>query len=100
MAAKQERPYHSYPFLLTTRAEIAEFLGCGANNIDVFREAGAPIIKITPPASVQSIYRADKLALRQWLGVRIPFAKGGADNAGLPDQTCQQARESISARKA
>jgi hypothetical protein len=40
------------------------------------------------------MYRADIRALEQWMGYE------GETADGLPDQTCQQARESISARKA
>ena len=79
--------------MLTTKGQIARFFKTGINKVDVFMAAGAPIIKIIPPNSVQAIYRADIRALEQWMGYE------GEDN-GLPDQTCQQARESISARKA
>ena len=99
MATKQERPYHSYPFMLKTRAIIAEFLGCGVNNIDVFINAGAPIIKILPPGNTDAMYRADKLALRQWLGVRIPFSGGGENSCAITRSGTVTGTESNTCRR-
>ena len=80
--------------MLTTKGQIARYFKTSPNKIDPLIAVGAPIIKIIPPNSVQAIYRADIRALEQWMGYK------GETADGLPDQTCQQARESISARKA
>ena len=69
--------------MLTTKGQIARFFKTGINKVDVFMAAGAPIIKIIPPNSVQAIYRADIRALEQWMGYRRELD-------GLPDQACQQ----------
>ena len=80
--------------MLTTKGQIARYFKTSPNKIDPLIAAGAPIIKIIPPHSTQAMYRADIRALEQWMGYE------GETADGLPDQTCQQARESISARKA
>jgi hypothetical protein len=99
MATKQPRPYHSYPFILKTRAMIAEFLGCGVNQLDQYIAAGAPIIKIIPQDNVNASYRADKLALRQWLGVRVPFCKGGACPCSITKSGIVTDTENTTSRK-
>ena len=79
--------------MLTTKGQIARFFKTGINKVDVFMAAGAPIIKIIPPHSTQATYRADIRALEQWMGYK------GEDN-GLPGQTRQPARESVSTGQA
>jgi len=80
--------------MLTTKGQIARFFKTGINKVDVFMAAGAPIIKIIPPNSVQAIYRADIRALEQWMGYK------GETADGLPDQALQQTHAAVQARKA
>ncbi len=71
--AKKPRPYAQYPTILRGKAEIAEFLRVSINSLPVCIDAGAPI------RVVKNIFVADKLALRQWLGVQtyVPTNREG-----------------------
>ena len=79
--------------MLTTKGQIARYFKTSPNKIDPLIAAGAPIIKIIPPHSTQAMYRADIRALERWMGYE------GEDN-GLPGQTRQPARESVSTGQA
>ena len=72
------------PNMLTTKGQIARYFKTSPNKIDPLIAAGAPIIKIIPPNSVQAIYRADIRALEQWMGYK------GETADGLPDSALQQ----------
>jgi hypothetical protein len=55
--------------ILTGRKPIADYLGVCVNSLHALIEAGMPV------RVVGTMYIADKRAIRQWLGVRLPLTR-------------------------
>jgi hypothetical protein len=60
-------PYHKYPAILKGNQEIARFLGISVSQLYVAEQDPA-----FPMRRIGTVKLADKLALRQWLGVKAP----------------------------
>jgi hypothetical protein len=80
--------------VLTGRRDIAAFLGISVNSLAALIDAGLPV------RVVGTIYIADKLALRQWLGVQVYPKKAGRLGRTEIDQIVEQVTKELSRRLA